>query len=530
MPSGSTHSQQVENVRIGTRGVSKHYGHVQANKDVTFSVFPAQVHAVVGENGAGKSTLMRVLQGLEKPNAGHVILNGEETNFKSPKQAIAAGIGMVHQEFMLAPELTLLENLVLGDEPRNKALGIFPTIDWAQALSEAQKIQTRAGVEIDWNRVTANAPIHIQQYVEIFRLLRRGSDVLILDEPTAVLAPQQVRQLFDLLCTLRDQGASIIFISHKLPEVEALADHVTIMRKGEVIASAPISELDVSTMTQYIMGDAQPTASRQADLGKTADQQVAKMLAVADLNVASTNRSQPLRNISFDVYAKEIVGIAGVAGNGQEELMQCLAGLRTATGGSIHMENNELLNQSNRVFRANGISYVSPDRAHEGLAQQATIKANVIAGSQWHEALVAGPFQRLGAVRCEAKRRLQNLNVVYGAINDRVSSLSGGNQQKLVFARETASTPKLMVISQPTRGVDLNGIAAIHAYIRQHRDAGGAVLLASEEIEELMELSDRILVISGGQLVGQVARDDFGPEVIGELMLSSHEAKVPAHG
>lgn len=530
MPSGSTHLRQVENARIGTQGVSKHYGHVQANKDVTFSALPAQVHAVVGENGAGKSTLMRILQGLEKPNAGHVVLNGEKTSFKNPKQAIAAGIGMVHQEFMLAPELTLLENLVLGEEPRNKTLGIFPTIDWPLALSEARAIQERAGVEIDWHRTTANAPIHIQQYVEIFRLLRRGSDVLILDEPTAVLAPQQVKQLFALLRTLRDQGASIIFISHKLPEVEVLADYVTVMRKGQTIASAPIDELDVSTMTQYIMGDAQSTNTRQNDQQKTTSQTRAGMLKVTGLNVASANRSQPLHDVSFEVYAEEIVGIAGVAGNGQEELMECLAGLREATSGSIQMMDAELLNESNRVFRANGISYVSPDRAQEGLAQQASIKANVIAGSQWNEALVTGPFQRISAVRNEAKKRLKKLSVVYGSENDLVSSLSGGNQQKLVFARETASDPKLMVVSQPTRGVDLNGIAAIHAFIRQHKQAGGAVLLASEEIEELMELSDRILVMSGGQLVGEVKREDFSPETIGELMLSTQEARRVAHG
>ncbi len=516
--------------RLGANRISKSYGPVQANRDVSISVAPKQIHAVVGENGAGKSTLMRALQGLEKVDSGEVIIDDLPVRFSGPQQAIAAGIGMVHQEFMLAPELTLLENLVLGDEPRTRSFGFLPTVDWDLALKQARKIEESVGISIDWHRLTSATPVHIQQYVEIFRLLRRGSDVLILDEPTAVLAPQQAEQLFTLLRQLRGNGASIIFISHKIKEVEALADHVTIMRKGETVASASIVELNATQITRYIMGDNEKASHTSSDGQRTTGASVASLAKVTDLNARTANAQQPLRDISMDVGSGEIVGIAGVASNGQEELIECLVGLRKAQSGSISIGEVDLFNTDNASFRTNGLGYVSPDRAHEGLAKTASIEANVMAGSQREPVFRLGPMLKRSAFRKEAKTRLDNLDVRYGTLNDPVSSLSGGNQQKLVFARETARHPKLLVVSQPTRGVDLNGIETIHSYLRGHREAGGSVILASEELDELMALCDRILVIAKGQIVGEVKREEFSPLTIGELMLTDPIAKETTHG
>ena len=520
--------------RIGANRISKRYGRVQANTDVSISVSPKQIHALVGENGAGKSTLMRALQGLEKVDSGDVIVDDKPVRFSSPQQAIAAGIGMVHQEFMLAPELTLLENLVLGDEPTHRSFGFLPTVDWKAALQQARKIEQSAGVSIDWHRRTETTPVHIQQYVEIFRLLRRGSDVLILDEPTAVLAPQQAEQLFTLLRELRAKGASIIFISHKLQEVEALADHVTIMRKGEIVASASIDELDAAQITRYIMGNNAKVA-RSSSIGSSNGQTTKgsaenSLVKIVRLNARTANAQQPLSDISIDVRAGEIVGVAGVASNGQEELVECLVGMRKAQTGSITIGEADLFNADNASFRSNGLGFVSPDRAREALAKSASIVANVMAGSQREPAFRLGPLLKLSSFRKEAQRRLHNLDVRYGTIDDSVSSLSGGNQQKLVFARETARHPKLLVVSQPTRGVDLNGVETIHAFLREHRAAGGSVILASEELDELMALCDRILVMCKGRIVGEVQRDDFSPLAIGELMLTDPTAQETAHG
>ncbi len=517
-------------IRIGANRIFKSYGSVQANRNVSISVGPRQIHAVVGENGAGKSTLMRALQGLETVDGGEVIVDDLPVRFSGPQQAISEGIGMVHQEFMLAPELTLLENLVLGDEPTRPSFGFLQTVDWDVALGEARQIGERAGISIDWHRSTSTAPVHIQQYVEIFRLLRRGSDVLILDEPTAVLAPQQVEQLFGLLRQLRENGASIIFISHKLQEVEALADHVTIMRKGETVASASVDEMNTSQMTRYIMGEnAKAAQQTRGEPGRPKDTG-APLAKITGLNAHTANAQQPLYNISMDVSCGEIVGIAGVAGNGQEELIECLVGLRKAQSGSISINNAELYNAENASFRAHGQGYVSPDRAHEGLAKSATIEANVMAGSQREPAFLRGPMLDRTAFRKEARARLDRLDVQYGTLNDPVSSLSGGNQQKLVFARETARHPKLLVVSQPTRGVDLNGIATIHSYLLSHRETGGSVVLASEELDELMFLCDRILVMSMGRFVGEVSRAEFSPQKIGELMLADPLPQKAANG
>lgn len=502
----------MTNIALGATDIWKSYGPVRANRGISLSVAPGEIHAIVGENGAGKSTLMRVLQGIERPDRGHVTVMDREVVFAGPADALAEGIGMVHQEFMLAPDLTLLENLVLGNEPVRVGRGAFARIDWAAAEAEGRALAERIGVDVDWHRRAGSAPVHILQFVEIIRLLRRGTRILILDEPTAVLAPQQVNELFTLLRRIRDDGTTILFISHKIREVTALADNVTVIRQGEVAFAAALTDTTGEEIASHIVDGENP---EPGDIARGTPGDVA--LTVTDLSTPSVEKSHPLHGIAFDVHAGEIVGLAGVAGNGQVELMEALFGLRPTTG-SVTLNGQELANLGPDLRRAAGIGYISADRRHEGLSIEGNIEENTIAGSHRAKPISNGMWLARTAVKKVALERLERLAVRYGTLRDPVGSLSGGNQQRVVFAREIAGAPPLLLVSQPTRGVDLNGIAAIHGILRDFRDAGGAVLLVSEELDELQILSDRILVMAEGRIVGALGADADRRE-IGRLMV-----------
>lgn len=511
-------------VRLGAHALSKRYGRVQANRNVSLAVTPGEIHAIVGENGAGKSTLMRILQGIERPDGGHIIVDDAAVRLSGPQQAFALGIGMVHQEFMLAPDLTLLENLVLGDEPVSLRAGPVSLIDWEDALKTGQQLAERATVDVDWDRRAGSTPVHVRQYVEIIRLLRRGARILILDEPTAVLAPQQVEDLIKLLKNLRENGTTIVFISHKLREVMALADRVTVMRRGEVCFSSVIGETSIDEIAGHMIGQADIASINKEDAARADTQPGPPVLTVAGLTTPSVEKSQPLRNIDFEVRRGEIVGIAGVSGNGQHELIECLVGLRDAASGTVRLADCDISGMDNGQRRSLGMGYISADRRHEGLALDASIEANVIAGSHRSPPTTRGVFLDLKAMRQTAIERLQSLGVRYGAVGNPVSSLSGGNQQRLVFAREIAPEPDMLVVSQPTRGVDLKGIAAIHDILREYRSSGGAVLLVSEELDEILTLCDRIYVIASGRIVAERAAGDTDISEIGRLMLMQGEA------
>ncbi|MDE0112323.1 MAG: ABC transporter ATP-binding protein [Albidovulum sp.] len=504
-------------VRLGAVGLSKAYGSVQANRNVSLAVKPQEIHAIVGENGAGKSTLMRLLQGIEQPDAGEIIVDDVPCRISSPRQAFVSGIGMIHQEFMLAPELTLLENLVLGDEP---VTGPLARIDWNAARESGDAHAAQAGIEVDWDRKAGTTPVHIQQYVEIIRLLRRGTRVLIMDEPTSVLAPKQVEDLFDLLRKLRDAGTTVLFISHKLKEVMALADRVTVMRRGEVTFSSGVNETAISEVAHHVIGgldleQQDPTTGEVSS--RKADERV---LEVASLRAPAIERSHPLKGIEMFVGAGEIVGLAGVSGNGQSELVECLVGLRKPSSGQIFLEGRDITYATNRQRRDAGLGYVSADRRHEGLALDASIEINSIAGSQRRKPIRRGKIVDLGAMRRTAAERLSKLDVRFGSLRDAVRSLSGGNQQRTVFARETATDPTLLVVSQPTRGVDLRGIAAIHAILHSIRAKGASILLVSEELEEIIDLSDRVYVIADGRIVGETSGDIADVATVGQMMLT----------
>ncbi len=500
-------------VRLGAAGLSKSYGPVEANKDISLYVAPGEIHAIVGENGAGKSTLMRLLQGVEQPDAGHIIVEDRSTRFSSPCDAFASGIGMIHQEFMLAPDLTLLENLVLGDEPLSGAVG---RIDWAAARDSGNTLAFQAGIGIDWDRKAGTTPVHIQQFVEIIRLLRRGTRVLIMDEPTSVLAPAQVEDLFGLLRRLQEKGATIIFISHKLNEVIALADRITVIRRGAVVFSSATQETTIAELSHHVIGEKLDATEISRDAVTGTEQRI---LEVSDLSTPERERSHPLFDINLNIKAGEIVGLAGVSGNGQTELVECLVGLRAVSAGHITLWGRDITHTGNRERRDLGMRYVSADRRHEGLALEAPIDINVIAGSQRQVPIRTGQVISLSTLRTEAEKRLKNLDVRFGRLRDAVRSLSGGNQQRVVFAREISNDPALLVVSQPTRGVDLKGIAAIHALIDALRAEGKSILLVSEELDEIIKLSDRVYVLADGRITGEMARAELDVSALGRMML-----------
>ena len=503
--------------KLGVVGVSKSYGAVQALQSVTLDIASHEVHAIVGENGAGKSTLMRLLQGLETPDAGTVVVEGRPVQLASARDAMALGIGMVHQEFMLVPNLTLLENFALGAEPRRRGAGLSQLVDWEKLRETGDKLARQAGVSVDWSLRTSEAPVHVRQIVEITRLLSRGATTVILDEPTSILAPRQVEDLFKMLRELRRTGSTILFISHKLHEVLSLADTVTVIRRGRVVDTKPVLETCIAELTRLMVGEDVVINQRIASERKP--QYSESALVIRELSAIDDRGVSRLERVDIDLRPGEIHGIAGVSGNGQDELVGCLAGVYRPSSGSIRKNGIELAGAGNGRIRSCGIGYVSPDRAHEGLSLDATIEQNIVAGDHRSPEHCRRGWLNLRRVGEAARRRLAGLGIVYDSMRDPARSLSGGNQQRLVFARELASDPDILIVSQPTRGVDVKGIFAIHELLRRFRDHGGSVLLVSEELEELIAICDRISVMSGGRIVGSVDGEDANFDILGRMML-----------
>jgi ABC-type uncharacterized transport system ATPase subunit len=503
-------------IRIGARRLSRRFDQVVAVDRVDLAVAPGTIRAVVGGNGAGKSTLMRILQGVDQPDEGEVILDDAPVRLTGPADAFARGIGMVHQEFMLAPPLTLLENLILAREP----LGRGGLIDWRTARAQADGLAKIAGVAIDWRQRVADAPVHVRQILEILRLLYRGADVLILDEPTAVLAPAQVDELIGLMRRLKDEGRTILFISHKLDEVMRAADAITVMRAGKVVATATPAETDKAQLAHWMVGEAvEPARIDTRARSAAAPRFVARALTARD--AGGIRRLGP---IDLEIRAGEIVGIAGVSGNGQDELVASAAGLRPIAAGTISFAGAPITNASTGRFRSAGIGYLSADRAEEGLCLAASLRDNFVAGRESQAPFSRRGLLRRGVIQHRAAQAMTKLSVRYGRLTDPARSLSGGNQQRVVIARELDREPKLLVAAQPTRGVDIAGIAFIHRQIAEFRDRGGAVLLVSEEIDELLALSDRIVALYGGLVVGELSRAEATVRTVGRMMLGQKAA------
>ena len=477
-------------MELELRGITKRFGALVANDQIDLSVAPGQVHALLGENGAGKTTLMNVLYGLLQPDQGEILLDSQEVHFHSPKDAIAAGIGMVHQHEVLVPVFTVAENVTLGIEETRRA-GL---LDRRKARKDVRELSHRYGLEIDPDALVENLPVGIQQRVEIVKALVREATVLILDEPTAVLTPGETEDLFRIMRELREGGRSIIFISHKLKEVQAIADNITIIRRGKVVGERPPSTSSVELASLMVGRSVQLRVSKEP--ARPGD----VVLDITDVGVHGERGEQSVREVSFQVRAGEILGVAGVQGNGQTELCEALMGLRPSTG-SVRLNGADLSHASTRDRLRAGIGYVPEDRSEDGLVGDFSVADNLILDVYDEPPYASGLALNLDAIRDSAVRRVEEYDVRTTSVETQAGTLSGGNQQKVVVAREMSRDVKLLLASQPTRGLDVGSIEFVHKRLVAQRDAGAAVLIVSSELDEIYALADRIAVMYEGRIV-----------------------------
>ncbi len=492
------------------RGIDKRFGAVHANRGVDFSVAAGSVHGLIGENGAGKSTLMNIVYGFHRADAGEMLIHGRRVDIHAPHAAIAAGIGMVHQHFMLVENFTVLENVILGVER-----GARLAASLAHAREELKKLAHDYGLEVPLDAMVSELPVGVQQRVEILKALYRGAEILILDEPTAVLTPQEAAQLFQLLGRLREQGKAVIFVTHKLREIMAVTDRVTVMRQGAVVAEVATAETSVRELAEKMVGRA---VLLQVEKGPA--QPGAARLAVQDLEVRDRRGVARVKGVSFEVRAGEIVGIAGVAGNGQSELLEALAGIVASSRGEIRLNGCDLVREEldARARRGLGLAHVPEDRLRMGVVAAFSAQANAILGYHDRPAYNRGLLLDRTAILAGCEKKMAGYDVRPPDPELRLASFSGGNQQKLVLAREIDADPSVLLVGQPTRGVDIGAIEFIHRQLVALRDAGKAVLLVSVELEEILGLADRILVMNCGEIVGEVASADATEEKLGLMM------------
>jgi len=476
------------------RGITKRFPGVLANDRVDFDLRPGEVHALLGENGAGKSTLMNVVYGLYHPDEGEILVDGKPITLGSPREAIEHGIGMVHQHFMLIPVMTVAENIVLASEPTRA--GVLLDLDAAE--KRVAELSRQFGLAVDPRAVVQGITVGQQQRVEILKALYRGADILILDEPTAVLTPQEARELFEIIESLRSQGKSIIFISHKLNEVLQVADRITVLRRGKKIETVDAAGATEAELARMMVGrevllrvDKKPATPAEPEL------------VVEDMHVFDDRGLEAVRGVSFDVRAGEIVGIAGVDGNGQTELIDAIAGLRRVATGRIVISGRDVTHANPKDSLDAGLGHIPEDRQRRGLVLEFALAENLALHDYDHE-----PYSRLGwlfprRMIARARRILKDFDVRGGGPQTPARALSGGNQQKVVVAREVSRDPNVLIAAQPTRGLDVGAIEYVHRRLVEQRDQGKAVLLVSLELDEILSLSDRILVIYEGRIVGE---------------------------
>ena len=475
---------------VSMRDVTRRFGPVLANDRVSLELYPGEVHALVGENGAGKSTLMKVLYGLHSPDSGSIEIGGRSVRIASPSDAMRLGLGMVHQHFLLVDTLTVAENVVLGREPR-ESLGAFAP---ARAERVVKDLAERYRLPIDPHARVAGLSVGEQQRVEILKVLYRGAQLLILDEPTAVLTPQEVDELFGVLRGLRDTGTAIVLITHKLAEVAALADRVTVMRAGRVVGGGDAREFSRERLAELMVGRVPaPLAERAARAPGE------PVLEARNLHVGSGRGLPAVRGVTLSVRAGEILGVAGVEGNGQHELVECLAGLRAVRSGSVHVAGRDVTTLGVRAHHAAGLAHIPADRLRRGLVAEMTSAENLVLGRQLEAS--HGPWLGGPALAARARGPLAEYDVRPPEPLVQAGRLSGGNQQKLVAARELSREARALIAAHPTRGVDLGAVDALHRRILAARDAGLGVLLVSSELSEILALSDRIVVMTGGRIV-----------------------------
>jgi simple sugar transport system ATP-binding protein len=498
------------------RDITKRFGDVLANDRVSFIVTPGTIHAIVGENGAGKSTAMRIAYGFYTADSGEILINGQVRQIRTPHDAIALGIGMVHQHFMLLEPMTVAENIVLGAEPGNAV-----SLDLRKAAEEIRKVSDEFKLSVDPNALIETLSVGQQQRVELLKALYRHAQLLILDEPTAVLTPQEVEEFFAILRGMRAQGKTIVIITHKLSEVLAISDEVTVMRDGQVVGNVKTKETNAAELARMMVGREVLLRVEKPDAKAGA-----AVLSLRGLSVIGRDGSKRLDGISFEVRAGEIVGIAGVEGNGQTELIEVLAGLSpgSSVSGSISFQGRDITRLNARARKELGIAHVPEDRHRRGLLLDFSLAENTILGVHYRKPVVgAGNFMlNQKGIQQRTAQVLRDFDVRPPNAALPARALSGGNQQKLIIGREFELPPKLLLVSQPTRGVDIGAIEFIHRKIVAMRDAGCAVLLVSAELEEVTGLSDRLLVIHNGKIAGEVDPKVATNEEIGLMMTGGH--------
>lgn len=479
---------------VELRGITKRFGPVVANSGVNLTIRSGEVLGLLGENGAGKSTLMNVLCGLYRPDEGEILIDGKPVRFDGPGAAIAAGIGMVHQHFMLVPVFTVAENVVLGVEPTGK----MDFLDLDTARAQVLDIREKYGLAVDPDALIEDLPVGLQQRVEIIKVLFRSAEVLILDEPTAVLTPQEVEDFFKIVKSLKDAGKALIFITHKLNEILEIADRISVLRGGQIVG-----EGDPATATTQELAEMMVGRPVSFDVVKAPYQPGPVRLEASDLLVLNENGSIAVDHIELSVKSGEIVGIAGVQGNGQTALVEALAGLRDVVGGAVHFDGMDITRASPRERHRMGIGHIPEDRQRTGIIPAFTVAENMVLDTYYDDRFSSGMQIRWDKVKETAARNSAEFDVRTPSVFAAAGNLSGGNQQKLVIAREMSRDTKLLFAVQPTRGLDVGSIEYIHQRLIDARDEGDGVLIISSELDEILALSDRILVMFKGKIVAE---------------------------
>lgn len=501
-------SEKIRIRHVEMQGIVKRFPGVLANDHVDFDVRAGEVHALLGENGAGKSTLMKILYGLYQQEEGDILINGEKVTIHSPSDAIQLGIGMIHQHFMLVPTLTVAENVALG-LPSSRG----PLTDLERVAARIEELAESYGLQVDPHAHVWQLSVGQQQRVEIIKALYRGADLLILDEPTAVLTPQEVEEFFQTLNQMAQEGHSLIFISHKLHEVIAISDRVTVLRDGKMAGAVATEETTRRALAEMMVGR---ELIQQFDRAEVQPGEC--RLRVEDIEALSDRETPALRGVTLEVNAGEILGLAGVSGNGQRELAQVISGLRQATAGKVTLGGQDLTGAAPGTLMEKGLSYIPEERMREGMVREFTVAENLILRDHIQKPYARSGFFNFRAIQKRSNDLVQAFNVKTPSLETPAKNLSGGNIQKLILARELSRKPQVIIAAQPTRGLDIGAIEYVHQTLLNQREQGAAILLISEDLDEILGLSDRIAVIYEGRIMGELSREEATAEQLGLMM------------
>lgn len=507
----NTRSEKAPDPLIRMEGITKRFPGVLASDSVDFSVQEGEIHALVGENGAGKTTLMKILYGIYSKDTGQIYFEDEPVDIEDPKAANEFGIGMVHQHFMLVPPLSVVDNITLGSEIAHRGI-----LDREEGKKRIQELASDIGFDIDPEARIEELSVGVRQRIEILKVLFREAEVLILDEPTAVLTPQEVESLYEILNNLQEQGKTIIFITHKLNEVMDLADRVTVMRDGKEVGTKEIENTSKKELANMMVGREVllRVEKKEAELGE-------ELIRTENLTVTNDEGKEIVNDISFSIQEGEVFGIAGVQGNGQTELIEALTGIDEFSSGTVEVQESDLTNADGREIREEGIGHIPEDRLDRGMITDFTVTENFVLGYHTFERYSNRLFLKLREMDAHAEEAVEEFDIKTPSIKTLAESLSGGNQQKLIVARELSQQPKLLVAAQPTRGIDVGAIEFVHERLMEERARGKGLLLVSSELDEIISLSDRIAVIYEGEFTGIFDADETSKEELGVYMTGS---------